>query len=55
MKELYLDAELEVIEFSIDDIITTSADATIPSTELGDVPTDPDDGPTDPNPPPGWN
>ena len=42
MKELYLDAELEIVKFSIADVITTSGENenTDPTLE----PTDPDEG-----------
>lgn len=48
MKELYMEAEIEVVKFSVADIITTSnnpvPEATDPTLEPT-FPTDPDDGP----------
>ena len=50
MKELYLDAELEIVKFSIADVITTSGENenTDPTLEpTSTYATDPDDGELD--------
>lgn len=42
MKELYLNAEMDVVDFAVEDIITTSPDNTTASTQN---PNCPDEGP----------